>query len=129
VKKTSWSHPTGWRATWATAIWSSSTWARKRNTARSTSPTPSPAPGSVTPRVREDLIVTAEWVREELAALFRDAAVRPGDTVVGYCHLGQFATLMLFGARTLGFPIKLYDGSFQEWGSREDLPVEGPGGD
>src|SRR5690606_6497555 len=27
---------------------------------------------------------------------FREAGVRPGDTVVGYCHIGQQATAMLF---------------------------------
>lgn len=145
-----------------------------------------PEPESLTPRVREDLIVSAEWVRDhleddrfriidarapvhydgiqptylhrepvrkghipgaanvpfnelwndalllkpeaELRAIFEAAGLRPGQTVVGYCHLGQYATAMLLGARTLGYDVRLYDGSFQEWGSREDLPVEGPEG-
>ena len=65
----------------------------------------------------------------ELRAIFEGAGVQPGQTVVGYCHLGQFATAMLLGARALGYDVKLYDGSFQEWGSREELPVEGPEGD
>ena len=64
----------------------------------------------------------------ELRALFDAAGVRPGQTVVGYCHLGQYATLMLFAARTLGHPVKLYDGSFQDWGSQAHLPVELPKG-
>jgi thiosulfate/3-mercaptopyruvate sulfurtransferase len=63
----------------------------------------------------------------ELREIFAGAGVEPGQTVVGYCHLGQFATAMLFAARTLGYPVKLYDGSFQEWGRLESLPVEGPG--
>ena len=60
---------------------------------------------------------------EELTALFAKAGVKPGDTVVGYCHIGQQATAMLFAARTLGYKVVLYDGSFEDW-SKRDLPVE-----
>jgi thiosulfate/3-mercaptopyruvate sulfurtransferase len=63
----------------------------------------------------------------ELAARFRQAGVQPGDTVVAYCHIGQRATAVLLAAETLGYPVRLYDGSFQEWGRRADLPVENPG--
>ena len=62
---------------------------------------------------------------EELQAVFAKAGVKPGDTIVGYCHIGQQATAMLFGARTLGYKILLYDGSFEDW-ARRDLPVAGP---
>jgi thiosulfate/3-mercaptopyruvate sulfurtransferase len=62
----------------------------------------------------------------ELAALFAKAGVKPGDTVVAYCHIGQQATGTLFAARLLGYPVKLYDGSFEDWSAHTDLPVENP---
>jgi thiosulfate/3-mercaptopyruvate sulfurtransferase len=60
---------------------------------------------------------------DELKQIFANAGVKPGDTVVGYCHIGQQATAMLFAARTLGYKVMLYDGSFHDW-ERTDLPVE-----
>ena len=59
---------------------------------------------------------------DEIAAVFTKAGVKPGDTVIGYCHIGQQATAMLFAARTLGYRVVLYDGSFEDW-SKRDLPV------
>jgi thiosulfate/3-mercaptopyruvate sulfurtransferase len=50
----------------------------------------------------------------ELKDRFAQAGVKPGDTVVGYCHIGQQATAMIFAARTLGFKVLLYDGSFED---------------
>lgn len=64
--------------------------------------------------------------REELAAIFLKAGVQPGDTVVGYCHIGQQATGMLFAAQSLGHPVLLYDGSFEDWSQHADYPVENP---
>lgn len=63
---------------------------------------------------------------EELAALFAKAGVKPNDTVIGYCHVGQQTTAMLFAARTLGHPVLLYDGSFQDWSRHTDYPVDNP---
>jgi len=60
----------------------------------------------------------------ELRTLFDRAGVAPGDTVVGYCHIGQQATAMLFAARLLGHPVRLYDGSFQDWSRGTDAPVD-----
>ena len=64
--------------------------------------------------------------QSELAALFAKAGVKPGDTVVTYCHIGQQGTGTLFAARLLGYPVKLYDGSFEDWSARAELPVENP---
>jgi len=62
----------------------------------------------------------------ELEALFTKGGVKPSDTLIGYCHIGQQATAMLFAARTLGHPVLLYDGSFQDWSRRTELPVDNP---
>jgi thiosulfate/3-mercaptopyruvate sulfurtransferase len=59
----------------------------------------------------------------ELTAAFEKAGVKPGDTVITYCHIGQQATATLFGARLLGHKVLLYDGSFEDW-SRRDGKVE-----
>jgi thiosulfate/3-mercaptopyruvate sulfurtransferase len=63
---------------------------------------------------------------EDLAAMFTKAGVKPDDTVIGYCHVGQQATAMLFAARTLGHPVLLYDGSFKDWSQHPEYPVENP---
>jgi len=63
---------------------------------------------------------------EQLVEVFTKAGVQPKDTVVGYCHIGQQATAMLFAARALGHPVLLYDGSFTQWEKLTQLPVENP---
>lgn len=60
---------------------------------------------------------------QELEAIFAKAGVKPGDTVVGYCHIGQQATGMLFAARLLGHKVLLYDGSFEDWSAHTAYPV------
>lgn len=61
-----------------------------------------------------------------LQAQFAAAGVQPGQTVVTYCHIGQQASLVWFMARVLGYEARLYDGSFQEWAGRAELPVVNP---
>ena len=62
---------------------------------------------------------------DELQARFTAAGVKPGGTVVAYCHIGQQATAVVFAARTLGIKALLYDGSFEDW-ARHDYPIDNP---
>lgn len=63
---------------------------------------------------------------QELRALLTKAGVKPGDTILGYCHIGQQMTAVIFAARTLGHDAVLYDGSMQDWSRREGYPVVNP---
>jgi len=59
-----------------------------------------------------------------MAEAFRAAGVPPGSTVVTYCHIGQQASLVWFVARMLGYNARMYDGSFEDWSRRTELPIE-----
>ena len=61
---------------------------------------------------------------EALRKAFADAGVQPGDTIAAYCHIGQQATAIVFAARLLGHPVRLYDGSFQDWSRRPELATD-----
>jgi thiosulfate/3-mercaptopyruvate sulfurtransferase len=61
-----------------------------------------------------------------LKRLFEEAGIKPGKEVVSYCHIGQQASLIYFVAKYLGYDARLYDGSFEDWSRRSELPVAGP---
>jgi thiosulfate/3-mercaptopyruvate sulfurtransferase len=64
----------------------------------------------------------------ELKTLFSAAGVDGSKPVITYCHIGQQATVLWFVATLLGLDARMYDGSFQEWSGRADLPLAGPPG-
>jgi thiosulfate/3-mercaptopyruvate sulfurtransferase len=62
---------------------------------------------------------------EELARVFSNAHVLPQKHIVAYCNGGVAATTILFSLAMLSYPsLANYDGSWNEWGERQDLPVE-----
>jgi thiosulfate/3-mercaptopyruvate sulfurtransferase len=63
-----------------------------------------------------------------LAKIFSEAGVQQGKQVVSYCHIGLQASLVYFVAKYLGYDARLYDGSFEDWSKRSELPVVGPAG-
>lgn len=62
---------------------------------------------------------------EDLTRVFSHAHVLPQQHIVAYCNGGVAATTILFSLAMLGYPsLTNYDGSWNEWGERQDLPVE-----
>ncbi len=82
--------------------------------------------------------VHIEWTRNltpsgdfkpaaELTQMYTDAGVTPDREVITYCQGGYRAAHSYVALRLLGYPrIRVYVGSWKEWGDREELPIEVP---
>ncbi|WP_297804377.1 3-mercaptopyruvate sulfurtransferase [uncultured Brevundimonas sp.] len=59
-----------------------------------------------------------------LEAAFKEIGVEFDRPVITSCGSGVTAAILTLGLELLGKPSRLYDGSWTEWGSREDTPIE-----
>lgn len=62
--------------------------------------------------------------KEDLAAYFNPISTNKENEIVMYCFIGQTASVVYLAGRLLGYPMKLYDGSMEEWSRIPELPVE-----
>lgn len=49
---------------------------------------------------------------------YYQARAGTADSVITYCHLGARASISYLVARYLGYPVRLYDGSYEDWAAR-----------
>jgi thiosulfate/3-mercaptopyruvate sulfurtransferase len=60
---------------------------------------------------------------EELEKAYTSAGVAKGKKVITYCEIGWQASHDYFTAKYLGYDVKMYDGSFNEWNDVKKAPV------
>jgi thiosulfate/3-mercaptopyruvate sulfurtransferase len=61
----------------------------------------------------------------DLERIVKAKGLLPSDEVITYCQVGMRASVDLFALHLLGYDkLRNYYGSWEEWGNREDTPIE-----
>lgn len=61
---------------------------------------------------------------DDLTTYFNPVSTNKENEIVMYCFIGQTASVVYLAGRILGYPMKLYDGSMEEWSRIPELPME-----
>lgn len=92
-------------------------------------PTGNPRDGHITGALNlayTDMIDSTNNIKPTEVLLKNFQAVLPDKNkeVVTYCFIGQTASVIYLTGRSLGYNVKVYDGSMQEWSRIPELPME-----
>lgn len=92
-------------------------------------PTGNPRDGHITGALNlayTDMIDSTNNIKptEVLLKNFQTVLPDKNKEVVTYCFIGQTASVIYLTGRSLGYNVKVYDGSMQEWSRMPELPME-----